>query len=270
MKELQLIPMVSYSLLVGSNVYHKLKRCHKYVETTLSTTEDLVLFMASVPTLQRMAHSVEMPLFYIDKVASDGLHRLQNKYPSIRMRPEDLRGETMRQMVVLRGAGARKLEDFVREICRRRRRGTGFALRYFETIFIPKMSIYMDIVERKIDDYLPPIDQPSNDGAVADNRDEKVLSRIAYIPHTVHDRVVQRYHQYVLTVTFVDYETPRVNRCQLHQQISEEVDQQVNEQGNEQANEQAEMVEPTIESTIESNEPTSVQPPSPTSSDVQN
>lgn len=204
-KELSSIPMVSYGLQMGTNIYQNLKHCHHLVDRTLSTTEHLIEFIANAPSFQRMAHSVETPLSYVDNLASSGLHLIENKYPSIRMSPEELKDQTQNQMIVLRGHGAKRLEDFIRELCRRRQQNMVKVLEYFESLLGPKLSVYVDLVERTIDDCLPPIDQSSADHqSVKPKEDQKVLLRMAYIPRIVQQRIAQRYYQYVLKVTFVD------------------------------------------------------------------
>jgi len=199
------IPLISYSLNIGINLYDHLK-ANQYLSTTLSTTEQLVVYIANTQSVLKVANKLEKPLVFVDSFACDSLQMLEQKYPSIRMAPEELREEAFNQMLVLKGFGVRKLDEVMHGICRQRRIGMHKAMAFLEALLDSRASIYVDIIERTVDDYLPPIedrnDDQNDDQSMEPMGRQKVFTRLVVIPHKVQERLVQRYNQFVFGITF--------------------------------------------------------------------
>jgi len=204
LKSFSSIPLINSALHLGSNVYFNVKTWNPYLETTLSGAEQMVVYIANTPTVTRVAHRIELPVLFVDKLAADGLQMLEDKYPAIRMTPENVKEEAHKQMVVMRGVGAKKLDQLVSSVCHQRRVQMERAFLLLESMFGPKVSIYVDVIEKTVNEYLPPIEDESTDQEIDIYRHNKqrVFARLAYIPHTVHERIIQRYNQFVLQVTW--------------------------------------------------------------------
>jgi len=177
-------------------------RNNPYIEATLETTEKIVVYIANTPTMKSVALRMETPVLFIDGLAADGLQMLESKYPSISMTPEDLKGEASKQMVALKDVSAKKLDEVMQAICRQRKLGMEKALHYLESLLSPKISIYVDIIEKTMDDYLPPVDAPNEDSE--ERNKQRVFARLAYIPHSVQQSLVHRYNQFVFRITWTE------------------------------------------------------------------
>jgi len=208
------IPVVNTTLHLGTNIYFNVKKWNPYLETTLSATEHLAAYMASTPTIVGLVNKMEKPVVFIDSLAADGLQMLETKYPSIRMTPEDLAGEAHKQMIVLKGVGAKKLEALMHSICRQRKQQMECILNLLEASIGPKISIYVEVIERSVDDYLPPIESETIDES--DQIKQRVFARLAYIPQRVQNRIVHRYNQFVLRITWTESESESGSENQIN------------------------------------------------------
>lgn len=218
-KTLSSIPVVNSALHIGSIVYRDLKKYNQYVGTALDSTEQIVVYIANTPTMKSVAIRMEKPVLFIDGLAADGIQMLGNKYPSIRMTPEDLKEEASKQMVALKDVGVNKLDEVMQAICRQRKLGMAKALHFFESMFSPKISIYVDIIEKTMNDYLPPVDG-SNEQSSNGNR-QRVFARLAFIPNTVEKDLRQRFNQFVFRITWTETESvgnPNPNQIELETQ----------------------------------------------------
>ena len=204
------IPVVNTTLHLGTNFYFNVKKWNPYLETTLSLTEKMAAYMASTPSMLSLVNKMEKPVIFIDSLAADGLQMLETKYPSIRMTPEDLKGEAHKQMIVLKGVGAKKLEGLIGSICRQRRQQMECILNLLEATLGPKISIYVEVIERSVNDYLPPVECESIDET--DLTKQRVFARLAYIPKKVQDRIAQRYNQFVFRVTWTESDSESENQ----------------------------------------------------------
>jgi len=202
------IPIINSMVNMGSNLYDTLKSWSPYVNNTLSTTEQLIIFIANKPSVLKLAQKLEKPLAFMDSYACYGLQSLEHKYPSICMAPEDFKDEAFNRVIVLKGVGIKKLEEVLHNICRQRKQGMNRAFLFLEALLSCKVAVYVDIIERTVDDYLPPIedrDEDTNEGhehQVVQLNDQRVFTRLAVIPYTVQERLAQRYNQFVFKVTY--------------------------------------------------------------------
>jgi hypothetical protein len=203
-KSLSSIPVVNSAVNIGSNIYVNLKKWNPYLETTFTATEQMVVYITETPTMISVAQKVEMPVLFVDKLATDGLLMLENKYPSIKMSTDEIKDEAIKQMVILQGVGAKKLYALMQSIGRQHRLGMERAVLFMESLISPKISVYVDVIERTVDNYLPPIEGESNDCQAIVAHKQRVFARIAFIPQTVQQRIVQRYNQFVFRITWTE------------------------------------------------------------------
>jgi len=185
---------------IGSNIYVNLKSCNPYVNTTLSTTEQLVVYIANQPSVEKMTHRLERPFSYVDTLACDSLSMLEQKYPSIRMAPDELKEEILKNLIVLRGLGAKKLEELLHRICRQRKHGMDMALHLLDSLLSNKIAIYVETIEKTVDDYLPPMEDRND--AIMNLNGEKFFTRLVYLPNTIQERLAQRYNHFIFNITY--------------------------------------------------------------------
>jgi len=203
-KSLVSIPVVNTTLHLGTNLYCNIKHWNPYLETTLSATEQMAIYVASTSTMKSVVNNMEKPVIFIDGLAADGLQMLESKYPSIRMTPQDLKEEAHKQMIVLRGIGATKFRLMMKSICRQNRQRLAYIYDLLEASVSPKIAIYVDIIEKSVEDYLP-LENESTDMMVMDVADrQRVFARLAFIPNKVQQRLVKRYNQLILRITWTE------------------------------------------------------------------
>ena len=197
------IPLLIYAKNIGFNFYDNIKKYNPYLDSTLSTTEHLIVYIANTPSVQKVTQKLEKPLALMDTYACDGLQMLEQKYPSIRMAPEEFK-ESFNQMMVWKGMGAKKLEQVMHNICRQRRHGMEKALVLLEGLLSPRVEVYVNNIERTVDDYLPPLEDRDDYQIVAKDGSRRLLSRLAVIPMKVKSRLAQRYNHLVFNITWND------------------------------------------------------------------
>jgi len=195
------IPVVSSALRLGFNFYGNVKGLNPYVDTTLSTTEHLIVYVINTPSVQKWAKKLEKPLAVLDTYAYDGLQTLEHRYPSIRMDTDEFKEEAYKQMVVLKDMGVKRLEDLLHIICRQRKQRMEKALLILESMLSPRVEVYVDVIEKTVDNYLPPLEDRDDDQTVTNKR---MFQRLAVIPFVVKSRLSQRYNQMVFDVKWTE------------------------------------------------------------------
>jgi len=199
------IPVINSVVNIGTNFYSNVKNYNRYVDTTLSKTENLIVFIIKAPTIQNLAKKLEKPLAALDTYAYDGLQTLEHRYPSIRMDTDEFKEEAYKQMIHLKDVGIKRVEQFVHIICRQRRQRMDKVLLILESMLSPRVEVYVDVLEKTVDNYLPPLEERDEDqNQVTTNK--RMFHRLAVIPFKVKSRLAQRYHQMVFDVKWTSTE----------------------------------------------------------------
>jgi len=198
------IPMIDAVKKFGINVYDGLKQFNPYIDYTLMISERMVVMVAKSQTVSKVGKRLEKPLGIVDTYACNGLTALETKYPSIHMAPEEIKEEALNQMTSLKGKSYQKLDQFAVTLRRQRNIGMERAFNMLGGLLRSRLNIYVDVIDKTVDNYLPALEDGNHDDNRLDVIPEEtgVFTRLAYIPTKVQERLVQRYHNLVLKVTF--------------------------------------------------------------------
>jgi len=198
------IPLVHSVFNIGHNLLDNLKAFHPLVDTTLTSAEQVIYYIGSTQTVAKLSRTLERPLELVDSYAYSGLKRVEHNCPAILMKPEEMKAEALSRMTELRGMGAKKLEQIVSVIDSQRKEGMNRALVLLEGTFGNKVHFYVDIIDKTVDDYLPPLDEHSEDEiemmAVHESKSKSMFTRLAAILPKVQKRIFQRYNHLVVKV----------------------------------------------------------------------
>ncbi|XP_054166430.1 uncharacterized protein LOC128963911 [Oppia nitens] len=198
------IPIIVAIKKFGINLYDGLKRFNPYIDYTLMISERVVVMVASSQAVTKVGKRLEKPLGIVDSYACNGLTALETKYPSIHMAPEDFKEEALNQMTSFKGMSLQKLDQFKGTLSRQRKIGMDKAFHMLEGLLKSRLNIYVDVIDKTVDNYLPALEDGNYDNNKLDVIPEEtgLMARLSYIPTKVQTRLVQRYNNLVLRVTF--------------------------------------------------------------------
>jgi len=190
------IPIISSCIKNGTKVYYDIKGCNSYMKSTLGSLEQSVDNVKSSETMSKISQTITKPLMIADGLACNGLQMLQTKYPAISITPEDLKVEALKKMEDLRGYGTQKLGQAWELVGQHRGQVMEKFWHLIDIIIGSKVSFYVDLIDKKVDHYMPP-DQSDSPMEVSD---ENMFARVSGLSSKIRNRVTQRYQRLVLKV----------------------------------------------------------------------
>jgi len=191
------IPIISSCIKNGTKVYYDIKGCNSYMKSTLGSLEQTVDNVKSSETMSKISQMSTKPLMVADGLACNGLQMLQTKYPAIFITPEDLKVEALKKMDDLRGYGAQKLGQAWELVGQHRGQVVEKFWHLIDIIIGSKVSFYVDLIDKKVDHYMPP-DQQSD--SLMEVSDENMFARVSGLSSKIRNRVTQRYQRLALKV----------------------------------------------------------------------
>jgi len=82
------IPLISTTYDKATNLYSKTKDSNAFVESTLNFVENFT--KTALETAQPIHQALEAPLVYANKMACQQLTKLEEKYPNVKLTPEEI------------------------------------------------------------------------------------------------------------------------------------------------------------------------------------
>jgi hypothetical protein len=166
------------------------------MKSTLGSLEQTIDNVKSSETMSKISQTITKPLMIADGLACNGLQMIESKYPAILITPEDFKVEALKKMGHLRGYGAQKLGQAWEMVGEHRGQVVEKFWHLIDIIIGSKVSFYVDLIDKKVDHYMPP-DQSDSPMEVSD---ENMFARVLGLSSKIRNRVTQRYQRLVLKV----------------------------------------------------------------------
>lgn len=151
------IPVVKSALNVATDWYGWVKGYNPVVESGLTRAEQTVLLVAG--TARPVIQKLEKPINYADSLVCQGLDKLEQKVPSIKKSPEELKSAGWEKLEEVKGYGTSSVDTVKTYVTSQvdRVRSSSYA-----QAIVRSVDTAMELTEAAVDNYLPPAeDEPT-------------------------------------------------------------------------------------------------------------